>query len=373
MVKAMDELRKLYIEPTSACNLQCPMCFRHTWFDEQICDMPYEVYEQVMEGLPLSVETIFFGGMGEPLHHPRLTDMMKVAKEKGLRVEVLTNGSLLTDKMAKTLLSLDLDRLWVSMDTIEPSNLDGLGHPMYDRTIERLKTFNRLRHKERSATQLGITFVATKDNVAQLASLPLFIDRYHVSEVNISHMVPSQVDAQASSLYQKSLNMGIGSETIGQKRPVVNLPYMDFDLPEVREGLGGLFAKMNFNLQVGGVPVPRRTQHCPFIEGGMSFVRSDGEVCPCMALLHNGTSALDQTERKVYHHSFGNVMDTTLDQIWHSKAYSDFRQKVREFAFSPCMTCGHCDHVESNQEDCFGNSGPTCGACLWAEGFMSCP
>ena len=32
-------LRKLYIEPTTKCNLNCKMCFRHTWFDEPMCDL----------------------------------------------------------------------------------------------------------------------------------------------------------------------------------------------------------------------------------------------------------------------------------------------------------------------------------------------
>jgi hypothetical protein len=29
--------------------------------------------------------------------------------------------------------------------------------------------------------------------------------------------------------------------------------------------------------------------------------------------------------------------------------------------------------TESNQEDCFGNTFPTCGGCLWAQGFIRCP
>ena len=35
-------LRKLYIEPTTKCNLNCKMCFRHAWFDEPICDLSLE-------------------------------------------------------------------------------------------------------------------------------------------------------------------------------------------------------------------------------------------------------------------------------------------------------------------------------------------
>ena len=62
-------LKKLYIEPTTKCNLNCKMCFRHTWFDEPICDLNLEDYRRVLETMPKTVETIFFGGMGEPLFH----------------------------------------------------------------------------------------------------------------------------------------------------------------------------------------------------------------------------------------------------------------------------------------------------------------
>lgn len=49
--------------------LKRKMCFRHTWFDEPFCDRSLEDCRQVLEKIPKTVETIFFGGMGEPLFH----------------------------------------------------------------------------------------------------------------------------------------------------------------------------------------------------------------------------------------------------------------------------------------------------------------
>ena len=71
-------LKKLYIEPTTKCNLNCKMCFRHTWFDEPFCDLSLEDYKQ-----PKSVETIFFGGMGEPMFHKDILEMIRLAAETG--------------------------------------------------------------------------------------------------------------------------------------------------------------------------------------------------------------------------------------------------------------------------------------------------
>ena len=90
-------LKKLYIEPTTKCNLNCKMCFRHTWFDEPVCDMSLEAYRHVLATMPRSVEPIFFGGMGEPLFHKDILEMIRMAAETGAEVELLTNGTLLNE------------------------------------------------------------------------------------------------------------------------------------------------------------------------------------------------------------------------------------------------------------------------------------
>ena len=56
-----------------------------------------------------------------------------------------------------------------------------------------------------------------------------------------------------------------------------------------------------------------------------------------------------------------------------TKAYKTFRRKFDDFEFASCLYCGHCELFEENKEDCIGNTHPTCGGCLWAEGVLSCP
>lgn len=58
-------LRKLYIEPTTKCNLNCKMCFRHTWFDEPMCDLSLDDFRHVLATMPKTVQTVFFGSIQE--------------------------------------------------------------------------------------------------------------------------------------------------------------------------------------------------------------------------------------------------------------------------------------------------------------------
>ncbi len=375
-------LKKLYIEPTTKCNLNCRMCFRNTWFDEPICDLSLEDYKQVLAAMPKTVETVFFGGMGEPLFHKDILEMIRLAAETGVEVELLTNGTLLTEKMIHGILEAGLTRLWISIDDLETDSsinassdggeLDHSGHNHSGLVLSNIRLLNKIRQKSLSTISLGITFVAMKSNVHQLAKLPFFIAQHLVDEVNVSNISPTDEDSQHELLYTGLVNMYTGPGK-GSVLPTVRLPFFDMNIPEAADGIRSLMRKQNFNLYFNDQPVLRKTGYCKFVREGMTFVRADGKVCPCMALLHNGYTYLHDIRRKITHCSFGNIKEQNLSEIWNSKEYKTFRRKFEDFDFASCLYCGHCELFEENQEDCIGNAHPACGGCLWAEGVLSCP
>ena len=375
-------LRKLYIEPTTKCNLNCKMCFRHTWFDEPICDLSLEAFRHVMDTMPKSVETIFFGGMGEPLFHKDILEMIRIAADKGVDVELLTNGTLLTEKMINGILDAGLTRLWISIDDLSTDSsinasmhqdeLDHSGHDHSGKVLSNIRMLNKIRQKRLSSISLGITFVAMKSNAHQLAKLPFFISQHLVDEVNISNISPTDKSSQDEMLYTGLVNMYTGPAK-GSILPTVRMPYFDMNIPEAAEGIRSLMRKQNFNLYFNDQPVIRKSSYCKFVREGMAFVRSDGKVSPCMALLHNGYTWLNNTHRKIYHCSFGSIHEQGMADIWNSVEYKKFRRKFDDFEFASCIYCGHCELFADNQEDCIGNTHPACGGCLWAEGVLSCP
>ena len=374
-------LRKLYIEPTTKCNLNCKMCFRHTWFDEHFCDLSLDDYQQVLATMPKTVETIFFGGMGEPLFHKDILEMIRLAAQTGAEVELLTNGTLLTEKMIHGILDAGLTRLWISIDDLETDSSinaansvsgDHSGHNHSGLVLSNIRMLNKIRQKSLSTISLGITFVAMKSNVHQLAKLPFFIAQHLVDEVNVSNISPTDAASQKELLYTGLVNMYTGPGK-GSVLPTVRLPYFDMNIPEAADGIRSLMRKQNFNLYFNDQPVLRKTGYCKFVREGMTFVRADGKVCPCMALLHNGYTYMSNVRRKITHCAFGNVKEQSLAEIWNSGEYKTFRRKFDDFDFASCLYCGHCELFEENREDCIGNTHPACGGCLWAEGVLSCP
>ena len=165
------------------------MCFRHTWFDEPFCDLSLEDYRHVLDTMPKSVETVFFGGMGEPLFHKDILEMIRLASDTGAEVELLTNGTLLTETMIQGLLDAGLIRLSISIDDLETDSSinasngaggDHSGHNHSGLVLSNIRLLNRIRQKSMSGISLGITFVAMKSNIHQLAKLPFFIAQHLV-------------------------------------------------------------------------------------------------------------------------------------------------------------------------------------------------
>ena len=309
--------------------------------------------------------------MGEPLHHKDIREMIRLAAGTGCRVELLTNGTLLTECMIRDILDAGLSRLWISLDDPQESGSTHSGHTHSGSVLDRIRSFNRIRTTENRQVSLGITFVAMKSNVHQLAQLPFFLNQYRIDEVNISNVSPTDEASRAQMLYPNLENLYTGPEQAAA--PVVRVPFFDLSIPEVAAGLSGMMRKRYYTMYLNDQPVIRKKEYCKFVQEGMAFVRSDGNVSPCMALLHNSFTYLNDIRRTVYHRSFGNIREQPLSEIWNSEEYRAFRRKFDDFDFAPCTTCGHCDLVADNKMDCMGNENPACGACLWAEGVLSCP
>lgn len=121
--RPLTQLARIYIEPTSRCNLNCVTCIRNSW-DERLGEMSSAVFSRIIDGLRAfsAPPSVFLGGIGEPLSHPHIVDMVKKLKSLGSFVELITNGTLLRKDVSKQLIDAGLDMLWVSLDGATPES-----------------------------------------------------------------------------------------------------------------------------------------------------------------------------------------------------------------------------------------------------------
>ena len=380
----MSEIKELYIEPTSNCNLACVMCSRNYWKNEATGHMDLKLFDKLIDEIPCSVSRIFFGGVGEPLCHPDIVYMLKRAKQTGRVVEIITNGTLLTGGMSEKIVDAKIDVLWISIDSMETKSYENIRvGACFSSVMDNIRNFNLKRAGQheyvplysKNIVKLGAVFVLMKGNQDHFGNFLKQTRKFGISYVKATHLIPYNESQLDQVCYERVLSGGMyrGTKTNSVH---VDIPFMD------TLGVHGLLPSISnpaLSFSVMGAQFWIKENHCRFVEEGISFVRWDGEVCPCMALLHENMVYLRGIRRTIGRSmrscSFGNANEHTLSEIWQNAEYTEFRKHVTDSDFPPCARCSPdlCHLIESNEKDCLGNKFPTCGACLWAQGLVQCP
>lgn len=372
---SIHTLKRVYVEVTNKCNLNCSTCMRNVW-DVEYGHMSPAVFERILSAFDGFAEKpeFFLGGYGEPLSHPRVLQMIERAKQLGHRVSMITNGILLTEAMASKLIDLNLDMLWVSLDgaSAECYTDVRLGDSL-PIVLENLNQLRTLKYQKFGISnwsghpKLGIAFVAMQRNIRDLGEVIHLGNRLGAVEFSITNVLAHNDDLLKENLYMRSLDLVAGQEI----RPTVHMPLIDIQ-PETLTALGAVLKDLN-QLDFTGSFLNRNINQCPFVERGSVSVRWDGKVSPCLPLLYTHKHYLGDRERTSREYFVGDVRESDLLYIWNEQGYRDLRKRLQDFDFSPCAFCNSCEMAIENVEDCFGNIHPTCGGCLWAQGLIRCP
>jgi tungsten cofactor oxidoreducase radical SAM maturase len=351
----LPDVRKLYIQPTTCCNLHCRTCIRNVW-DAPEAQMSMDTFQRLLEGLDdlPNLTRIVFSGFGEPLTHPNILEMIGAVRKRDLAVTLGSNGLLLDAEMARELVKLGVDRLVVSVDGVKPETYSRIRGAMLSQVLSNLRALNEVKSQLGSLTPaLGIEFVVLRSNVAELAEMTGLASRLNAARVLVSNVLPYNEEMRNEILY--------GYE------------------PRPPFSAGGWPVKADAWVMWGTLELPRlhwgAERRCRFVQDRAIVVGQDGGVSPCYALTHNYTYfAVDGRKKRVNRYVLGNVNEQPLVEIWMSEEYVCFRSEVRGFHFPSCPDCDlreTCDLRERN-EGCWGWN-PSCADCLWAQDIVRCP
>jgi MoaA/NifB/PqqE/SkfB family radical SAM enzyme len=144
---------KLHLEPTSQCNLRCVMCPQSMdAIKDKHGHMEMDLYRKIIDeasGFVLEINLFF---RGEPLLHPHIVEMVRIARAARIAVHINTNATLLRGKMIDGLLDAGLDKLTVSFDGGEKELYEQMRRgARYEKTLENTLAFLRAKKARRSS------------------------------------------------------------------------------------------------------------------------------------------------------------------------------------------------------------------------------
>ncbi|MCX7781000.1 MAG: tungsten cofactor oxidoreductase radical SAM maturase [Negativicutes bacterium] len=349
LLPVVADIRKVYIEASSRCNFSCITCIRHSWEDSQ-GHMSWNTFVKFLNDareLP-NLSTIHFGGFGEPFTNPDILNMIQASKQAGYQVEMITNGSFLSAKTSEQLVNAGLDWLYVSLDGSDAASFEQIRPgSSFERITANINELQRIkRQKGTMLPRLGVEFVVARANHTKLSGMRQIIRALQVDQLLITNVLPYHSSIKDEILY------GGATET-------ADLSLLTMTTP--------LKAAPNMKLYT--------ERACKFINDKAATITWRGEVSPCYAFMHSYTCYILGREKKMQAHSFGNILEKSVKEIWTDEAYVSFRWAVRNNRFPSCIDCRQADGcvmAQTNEGDCWGNQ-PSCGDCLWARNIIVCP
>lgn len=156
-VELTSRPRWLRFASSYACNLKCYHCFERVERKTAL-KLPDSFFEDVKKNVEAAQMVFFYGG--EPLIENRNLDLMEYLSEKGYptRVFLITNGTVLNEKIKSVLNKSNLGFMSVSVDSIRENLYEELRYPAkWRETREHLKFFSEVLKKKKGGMLMLLT------------------------------------------------------------------------------------------------------------------------------------------------------------------------------------------------------------------------
>jgi len=159
---------EITLESTAKCNLYCPMCPRHIYtFDNENMDL--DLYKKIVQDCKNYVEIVWPYGIGEPMIHPNIFEMIRITREAGIRTGMSTNATLLDDRRANLLLDCGLDYVIFAFDGASKETYETYRvGASFEKTRDNILNFLQKKRDRKSAIHVILQMIMLKETVREM-------------------------------------------------------------------------------------------------------------------------------------------------------------------------------------------------------------
>ena len=143
----------LLIEPVSACNLRCIMCFQ---IDESFTssknfmgNMDIDLFKRIIdEAVEGGTKAITLASRGEPTLHPKLGEMLEYCSGKFFELKINTNGTKLNEKLIHQILKSGVTNMVFSIDSYKKDEYESIRvKGIFEEIVDNVKKFKDIKEK----------------------------------------------------------------------------------------------------------------------------------------------------------------------------------------------------------------------------------
>jgi radical SAM protein with 4Fe4S-binding SPASM domain len=295
---------------TARCNLQCLFCYAGC---SSTARAVVSEKEMTTEGIKRILEKIFYQAKvpsvsftgGEPMLRSDLCELIRYAKELGLWVNLITNGTLITPTGALELAQAGLDSAQVSLEGITAAT-----HEAITRTA---RSFARTVAAVKNLRQVGISVhtntTLNRKNIVESWHIPRFVrEKLELEKFSMNLVIPAGSAVQQEDILIRYSEVGAILEKILEASTRSDVEFMWYSPTPLC-----LFNPILHNLGNKG---------CSACDGLLS-VASNGDVFPCSS----------------WKEPLGNLLNDDFHKIWQSHLSRTYR--LKSLAHPECRECEH--------------------------------
>jgi radical SAM protein with 4Fe4S-binding SPASM domain len=254
---------------TERCNLKCRHCYQNEALPEltrvQICDGISNIcgaIESWIEEYEIDISPFIHFTGGEPFIRKDIFQITRHAQNLGLSVSFMSNGTLITDEIARQLKENGISDIQVSLDGLEEVHDSIRGKGSFQRTVRGIKML--VKH----GVDTNINLTLSRINSHQLPGVIKLAEEIGASAVSFSRLVPCGSGStlmndmltmqEVGDIYRQFCNYRNKSVEVISRDPLSTVLSYKEEIPDIDFPVGGCAAG------VFGITVT-----------------SDGSVMPC--------------------------------------------------------------------------------------------
>ncbi len=310
---------------TRRCNLKCVHCYA------QAKDMLFKNELSTEEGKNLiddlaqfGVPVLLFSG-GEPTIRQDLPELAAYAVKKGMRAVISTNGTLISEEMARTLKEIGLSYVGISLDGMEEI------HDRFRGVKGAFKSaIKGIENSKKAGIKVGLRFTINKINVSEITSVFNLLEEMDIPRVCFYHLVYA---GRGSKLVNEDLSHKETREAVDLIMDLTKKLH-EKDKPKevltVDNHADGPYVYLRLLKEN-----PKRAKEVlELLE--MNEGNSSGRGIGCISW--DGEVYADQFWR---HYSFGNVRNRPFSEIWTdtSEPLMKRLKDKKKYVKGRCATC----------------------------------
>ena len=319
---------------TKQCNLKCVHCYAHAKSIPSDNELTTKEGKKLIDDLAqFGVPVLLFSG-GEPFMRDDLPELAAYAVEKGMRAVISTNGTLITETIARTLKKIGLSYVGISLDGMEDI------HDRFRGVKGAFKSaMEGIENCKAAGIKVGLRFTINKFNAFEIPNIFKLLEEMDIPRVCFYHLVYA---GRGSQLVKED-------STHKETREVVDLI---MDLTKKLHDKGKPKEVLTVDNHADGPYLYLRLlkenpEHAAKVLEllKMNEGNNSGRGIGCVSW--DGQVYADQFWR---HYSFGNVRTRPFSKIWADTSNPLMKQlkDKKKYVKGRCATCRWLDICSGN-------------------------